>query len=89
VPYKGELDKKTFRNKAALNKLFTIALLVAVTPEDFLDIFLGRLRYIDQKPIRAIKGPVSNLWLDYSEVIEKLNKIKVVKTRQRTNVCLT
>ncbi|KAH8744169.1 hypothetical protein BGZ57DRAFT_778998, partial [Hyaloscypha finlandica] len=39
--------------------------------------------------IRAIKGPVLNLWLDYSEVMGKLSKIKVTKTRQMTNVCLT
>jgi hypothetical protein len=82
VPYKGESDKKTFGNKAASNKLLTIA------PRDFLDIFPGQLRYTDQKPTRAIKGPVSNLWLDYSKVIGNLSKIKVTKTRQMTNVYL-
>jgi hypothetical protein len=89
VPYEGESDKKTFENKAASNKLLAVAPLVAAALRDFLSIFPSRLRYTDQKPIRAIKGPVSNLWLDYSEVIRKLSKIKVIKTGQMTNVCLT
>jgi hypothetical protein len=80
VPYEGESDKKTFGNKAASNELLAVAPLVAVAPGDFLGIFPGRLRYTDQKPTRAIKGPVSNLWLDYSEVMGKLSKIKVAKT---------
>ena len=88
VPYEGESDKKTFGNKAASNELLAVAPLVAVAPGDFLGIFPGRLRYTDQKPTRAIKGPVSNLWLDYSEVMGKLSKIKVAKTGQMTNVCL-
>jgi hypothetical protein len=88
VPYEGESDKKTFGNKAASNELLAVAPLVAVAPGDFLGIFPGRLRYTDQKPTRAIKGPVSNLWLDYSEMMGKLSKIKVAKTGQRTNVCL-
>ena len=88
VPYEGESDKKTFGNKAASSELLAVAPLVAVAPGDFLGIFPGRLRYTDQKPTRAIKGPVSNLWLDYSEVMGKLSKIKVAKTGQMTNVCL-
>jgi hypothetical protein len=63
VPYEGEVDKKTFGNKAASSEL------LAVAPGDFLGIFPGRLRYTDQKPTRAIKGPVLNLRLDYSEVM--------------------
>jgi hypothetical protein len=31
---------------------------------------------------------VPNLWLDYSEVMLKLNKIKVAKAGEMTNVCL-
>jgi hypothetical protein len=62
--------------------------LVAVAPGDFLGIFPGRLRYTDQKPARAIAGPVLNLWLDYLETIRKLNKIEVAKAGEMTNVCL-
>ena len=88
VPYEGDSDKETTRNKTASTKLLTVAPLVAVAPGDFLGIFPGRLRYTNQKPTTAIRGPVSNLWLDYSEVRGKLNKIKVAKAGEMTNVCL-
>jgi hypothetical protein len=32
--------------------------------------FPGRLRYTDQKPVRAIRGPALDLWLDFSETLE-------------------
>jgi hypothetical protein len=89
VPYKGQSDKRTLSNKTASTDLLTVPLLVAVTPKDFLGIFPGQLWYTDQKPTRAINRPVSNLWLDYSKVIRKLNKIKVAKAGKITNVCLT
>ena len=53
-----------------------------------LGIFPGRLRYTDAKPSRAIGAPIANLWLDYSEVMGKLNKIKVAKGGEIANVCL-
>ena len=55
VPYEGQSDKRTFSNKTASTELLTIAL------GDFLGLLPGRLQYIDQKPSRAIGGPVSNL----------------------------
>jgi hypothetical protein len=88
VPYKGRSDKRTFSNKTALTELLAVAPLVAVALRDFLSIFPGRLRYMDQKPARAVSRLVLNLWLDYSEVIGKLNKIKVAKASEITNVCL-
>ena len=88
VPYEGEPDKRTFSNKTASTELLAVAPLVAVAPGDFLGIFPGRLRYTDQKPTRAIRGPVPNLWLDHSETMGKLNKIKVAKAGEMTNVCL-
>jgi hypothetical protein len=88
VPYEGQSDKRTSSNKTASTELLAVAPLVTVAPGDFLGIFPGRLRYTDQKPTRAIGGPVSNLWLDYSEVMGKLNKIKVAKAGEMTNVCL-
>jgi hypothetical protein len=84
VPYEGDSDKETTRNRTASTKLLTVAPLVAVAPGDFLGIFPGRLRYTNQKPTTAIRGPVSNLWLDYSEVKGKLNKIKVAKAGEMT-----
>jgi hypothetical protein len=88
VPYEGQSAKRTFSNKAASTELLAVAPLVAAAPGDFLGLFPGRLRYTDQKPTRAISGPVPNLWLDYSEVMGKLNKIKVAKAGEMTNVCL-
>jgi hypothetical protein len=88
VPYDGQSDKRTFSNKAASTELLAVAPLVAIAPGDFLGLFPGRLRYTDQKPTRTIGGPVPNIWLDYSEVMGKLNKIKVAKAGEMTNVCL-
>ncbi|KAH6668261.1 hypothetical protein B0J14DRAFT_158199 [Halenospora varia] len=88
VPYEEEPDKRTLGNKTASTELLAVAPLVAVAPGDFLGIFPGRLRYTGQKPTRAIRGPVPNLWLDHSEAIGKLNKMKVAKAGEMTNVCL-
>ena len=88
VPYEGKSDRRTFSNKTASTELLAVAPLIDIAPGDFLGIFPGRLRYTDQKPARAIGGPVSNLWLDYSEVMGKLNKIKVAKDGEVSNVCL-
>ena len=88
VPYDGESGKMAFKNKTASTKLLLVAPLVPVAPGDFLGIFPGQLRYTEQKPTRAIKGPVLGLWLDYSEVMGKLNKMKVAKAGEMTNVCL-
>lgn len=88
IPYEGESDKKTLSNKAASTALLAVAPLVIIAPGDFVGVFPGRLRYTNAKPPRAIAGPVSNLWLDYSEVMGKLNKIKVGKAGETTNVCL-
>ncbi len=88
MPYEGKSDRKTFRNKAASRDLLAVAPLVTIAPGDFLGIFLGRLRYMDQSLAKAIGGPVINLWLDYSETMGKPNKIKLAKTGDPTNVCL-
>ena len=88
VPYEGESGKKVVGSKPASTKLLAISPLVLVVPRDFLGIFSGKLRYIDRKPLRAIKGPVPGLWLDYSELPGKLNQMKVAKAGEMTNVCL-
>ena len=49
--------------------------------------FLGDCNYTD-KLVGAIQGPVQGLWLDRSEVKGKLNKMKVAKASEQTNVCL-
>ncbi|KFY02661.1 hypothetical protein O988_02001 [Pseudogymnoascus sp. VKM F-3808] len=88
IPYEGKSDNITLGRKAASTDLLAVTPLVAIAPGDFLGIFPGRLRYTDCKPARAIEGPVPNLWLDYLEVMGKLNKIKVAKDDEVSNVCL-
>ncbi|KFZ16980.1 hypothetical protein V502_04811 [Pseudogymnoascus sp. VKM F-4520 (FW-2644)] len=88
VPYEGESGKRTLGTRTSSTKLLTVAPLVPILPGDFLGIFSGRLRYTDQKPPRSIPGPVPNLWLEYSEVMGKLSKMRVAKAEEMTNVCL-
>lgn len=61
MPYEGKSAKKTFSGKTASNDLVAVAPLVAIAPGDFLGIFPGQLRYTEQKPPRAIGGPILNL----------------------------
>jgi hypothetical protein len=88
IPYEGESEKRVISNKSASTKLYSISPLVSITPGDFLGIFSGKLRYINQKPLRAVKGPVPGLWLDYLKIPGKLNQIRVAKPGEKTNVCL-
>jgi len=88
VLYEGESGKRTLGARSSSTKLIAVSPLVPVSPGDFLGIFAGRLRYTDQKPPRSIPGPVLNLWLDYSIVMEKLGKMRVAKADEMTNVCL-
>ncbi|EPE35147.1 hypothetical protein GLAREA_10843 [Glarea lozoyensis ATCC 20868] len=88
VPYEGESEKRVIGNKPASTKLYSISPLVSVTLGDFLGIFSRRLRYVDQKPLKAITGPVPGLWLDHLEIPGKLNQMKVAKRGEKSNVCL-
>lgn len=76
VHYKGKSAKKTFSGKTASSDLVAVG------------IFPGQIRYTEQKPPRAIGGPILNLRLDYSEVMRKLNRIKVAKVGDVSIVCL-
>lgn len=88
IPYEGVSGKKTFSSKPASTELLAVAPLISVSPGDFLGIFSGQLRYVDEKPARAMKGPVQGLWLDYSKVPGNLSRMKVAKAGENTNVCL-
>lgn len=88
MPYEGDSGKRTLGTRTSSTKLLTVALIVPILPSDFLGIFSGRLRYTDQKPPRSIPGPVLNLWLEYSEVMGKLGKMRVAKADEMTNICL-
>ena len=88
VPYEGESGKGVTGNKPASTKLLSVSSLVLVAPRDFLGIFTGKLRYIDSKPSKTIKGPVPGLWLEHSEISGELNQMRVAKPGEKTNVCL-
>ncbi|KFY80511.1 hypothetical protein V499_00635 [Pseudogymnoascus sp. VKM F-103] len=88
LPYEGVSGKRVIGKKPASTKLLSICPLISVCPGDFLGIFAGKLRYLDSKPLRAIKGPIPRLWLDYSEFPSKLNQMRVAKPGESTNVCL-
>ena len=61
---------------------------VHISSGDFLGTFPGRICYTSQVPKAAIKGPVSALWLDNSQVTGKLNQMRVAEAGDETNVCL-
>jgi hypothetical protein len=88
IPYEGESEKRVIGSKPASTKLYSISPLVSVAAGDLLGIFYGKLRYIDQKPSRAVRGHVPGLWLAYSEIPGKLNRMRVAKPGEKTNVCL-
>jgi hypothetical protein len=74
--------------KPATCKCLAICPVVHISSGDFLGTFPGRIRYTSQVPKAAIKGPVSTLWLDNSQVTGKLNQMRVAEAGDETNVCL-
>ncbi|KAG9240167.1 hypothetical protein BJ878DRAFT_527832 [Calycina marina] len=79
---------KVLGNKPASTKLLSVSPLVVVAPGNFLGFFTGRLRYVDQRPSKAMKGSFPGFWLDYSETPGKLTQMRVAKSGEMTNVCL-
>jgi hypothetical protein len=71
------------------NKSVAVFPIVPISPGDFLGTFPGTIHYTSQVPKIAIKGPLSGLWLDCSQVTGKLNQMKVAEVGDLTNVCLT
>ena len=88
VPYTSESGKRTFSQNTASTELLAVAPMVPISPGDFLGIFPGRLWHTNRWSIRAISVLVVNLWLEYSEVMGKLTRIKGAKDDEVANVCL-
>jgi hypothetical protein len=59
IPYKGESSKKVISNKPTSTKPLSISPLISLALGDFLDIFSGKLQYLDSKLLRAIRGAYS------------------------------
>ena len=81
-------DRSQLPSSFARRKLLSVSALVSIAHGDFLGIFSAKLRYINEKLLRAIKDPFPGLWLDYSETQGKLNQMRVAKPGEQTNVCL-
>ena len=63
--------------------------IVPVREGDFLGIFAGNIRFsTDVSVTHGIRGPVDNLWLDYSRVTGTLNQMLVSEPGGPANVCL-
>jgi hypothetical protein len=74
--------------KPATCKCLAICPAVYISSGDFLSTFPKRIHYTNQVPKAAIKGLVSALWLDNSQVTGKLNQMRVAEAGDETNVCL-
>lgn len=88
IPYEGKSEERVIAPDPPQQNCILYPLLLSVAPGDLLGIFSGNLRYVDRKPLKAIKGPVPGLWLDYSEILGKLNQMRVVKRGEKSNVYL-
>lgn len=56
---------------------------------DFLGIFAGNICFLtDVSVTHGIRGPVDNLWLDYSQVTGTLSQMLVSEPGGPANVCL-
>lgn len=56
---------------------------------DFPGIFAGKIRFSeDLSATHGIRGPIDNLWLDYSQVTGTLNQMKVSEPNGPANVRL-
>lgn len=63
--------------------------IVAVRDGNFLGIFAGKIRFSeDWSTTHGVRSPISNLWLDYSQVNGTLNQTLVAEPRGPANVCL-
>ncbi|KAH8745330.1 hypothetical protein BGZ57DRAFT_778453, partial [Hyaloscypha finlandica] len=58
---------------------------------DFLGVMSGQLRYTPEvgRSDKAIQGPDSKLWLDFSEITGKLSCMRTAALGTEANVALT
>jgi hypothetical protein len=66
-------------------------LVIPILPGDFLGVISGQLRYTLEvgRFDKAIQGPDSKLWLDFSEITSKLSCIRTAALGTKANVALT
>ncbi|GLI82207.1 hypothetical protein PoHVEF18_010616 [Penicillium ochrochloron] len=86
----SEGDKSTFTFLLPKDgsSLFACSI-VPVREGDFLGIFAGKIRFSENwSTTHGIRGPIDNLWLDYSQVTGMLNQMRVSEPGGRSNVRL-
>ena len=67
----------------------SVCSIVPVREGDILGIFAGRIRFSeDLSATHGIRGPIDNLWLDYSQVTGTLNQMQVSEPGGPANVRL-
>jgi hypothetical protein len=64
---------------------------IPIQPGDFLGVMSGQLRYTPEvgRSDKAIQGPDSKLWLDFSEITGKLSCMRTAALGTEANVALT
>ena len=66
--------------RPGVEKLVSVFPIVPVNSGDLLGIFSGKVRFSEECAVaQAIEGPIPNLWLDYSQVTEILNQMRVAR----------
>lgn len=96
APYDYQLVSDSGRDKSTFtfllptdgSSLFACSI-VPVREGDFLGIFAGKIRFSENcSTTHGIRGPIDNLWLDYSQVTGMLNQMLVSEPGGHANVRL-
>ncbi|OQD72505.1 hypothetical protein PENDEC_c021G04478 [Penicillium decumbens] len=94
APYDNQLVSESGGDKSSFTFLLPkddssllVCSIIPVHEGDFLGVFSGKIRFSETwSPTHGIRGPVDNLWLDYSQVTGTLNQMLVSETGGSTNV---
>ncbi|KAJ5754200.1 hypothetical protein N7533_003743 [Penicillium manginii] len=94
VPYDNQLVSESGGDKSAFifllpkdDSSLLVCSIVPVREGEFLGVFAGKIRFSEiWSPTHGIRGPVDNLWLDYSQVTGTLNQMLVSEPGGSANV---
>lgn len=86
----GERDKSIFVSLLPKDDMFlSVCPIIPVREGDFLGVFAGTIRFSEDFDItHGIRGPLQNLWVDYSKVTGTLNQMQVSQPSGPANVRL-
>ena len=92
VPYEGPPNgKRKLDGTPASRTVVAPCPVIPIQPGDFLGVMSGQLRYTPEvgRSDKAIQGPDSKLWLDFSEITGKLSCMRTAALGTEANVALT